>query len=80
MGAVALNATAPKFYISDSYSAVISSTLVSLGLPGRQASSNADCARNGISSFYTISFKPDGIPTSEASFLTASIAAFLYSS
>ena len=35
--------------------ASISATLVSFGFPGRQASSYADCARNGISSAFTIS-------------------------
>lgn len=56
-----------------------SSTLASFGLPGAQASACADSARNCRSSSL-IASSLVGIPTSTESFLTASIAAFLYSS
>ena len=41
----------------DLYKAMISSLVGSLGLPGRQASSIADCARKSISSSFTMPFK-----------------------
>ena len=52
----------------------------SFGLPGLQASAIAESAKKSISSSLTIPFKEVGMPTSIESCLTASIAAFLYSS
>ena len=67
-------------YIRDRYKFLISSKVGSFGLPGRHASSIADCARKSTSSALTIAFKSAGIPTSADSFLTASTAALRYSS
>ena len=73
--------TTPTFYDdADLYNALISSTLVSLGLPGQQASAKADSLKNCKSSSLTISFKSAGIPTSLDNCLTASTAALRYSS
>ena len=67
-------------YIKDKYKFLMSSKVGSFGLPGRHASSIADCARKSTSSALTIAFKSAGIPTSADSFLTASTAALRYSS
>ena len=53
----------------------MSSLVGSFGLPGRQASSMADCAKKSKSSSLTMPFKSLGIPTSAESFATASQAA-----
>ena len=58
-------------YIRDRYKFLISSKVGSFGLPGRHASSIADCARKSTSSFLTIAFKSAGIPTSADSFFNA---------
>ena len=57
------------------YSSLISSTLVSRGLPGQQASAKADSARNWMSSSFRMPFRSAGMPTSALSFLTAAIVA-----
>ena len=51
-------------YSKDLYRAMMSSLVGSFGLPGRQASSMADCAKKSRSSSLTMFFRSAGIPTS----------------
>ena len=74
-----LKGRAPAFSIAVTiysrlrYRSAISSTLVSRGLPGQQASAKADSDRNWTSSSFKMPLRLAGIPTSSDSCLTAAM-------